>query len=87
MSTTYSPSSVAGHSVGYGLLAVFDLLVVSWLDTLLDLYNSFFASGTGAAGLVGAFIWWEVRSLGVRTGVGLSAVSLMPVGARRRTHT
>jgi battenin len=34
----------------------------------------YFASGTGAAGLVGAFLWWEVRSLGVRTGVGISAV-------------
>ncbi|KAH7912867.1 batten's disease protein Cln3 [Hygrophoropsis aurantiaca] len=50
LSTTYSPPSVGGHSVGY------------------------FASGTGAAGLVGAFLWWEVRGLGVRTGVGLSAV-------------
>jgi battenin len=50
LSTTYSPSSVAGHSVGY------------------------FASGTGAAGLVGAFLWWEMRSLGVRTGVGLSSI-------------
>ncbi|KAG6865745.1 hypothetical protein C0991_012217 [Blastosporella zonata] len=52
LSTTYTPASVSGRSVGY------------------------FASGTGAAGLVGAFIWWEVRSLGVRVGVGLS--SIMP---------
>ncbi|KAG6867096.1 hypothetical protein C0993_006867 [Termitomyces sp. T159_Od127] len=36
----------------------------------------YFASGTGAAGLVGAFLWWEVRNLGVRVGVGLS--SIMP---------
>lgn len=36
--------------------------------------SSYFASGTGAAGLVGAFMWWELRSLGVRTGVGLSSV-------------
>ncbi|KAF8810347.1 batten's disease protein Cln3 [Phlegmacium glaucopus] len=50
LSTTYSPPSVAGHSVGY------------------------FASGTGAAGLVGALLWWEMRSLGVRVGVGLSSV-------------
>ncbi|TFK31683.1 batten's disease protein Cln3 [Crucibulum laeve] len=50
LSTTYSPPSIAGHSVGY------------------------FASGTGAAGLVGAFLWWELRSLGVRIGVGLSSV-------------
>jgi hypothetical protein len=34
----------------------------------------YFASGTGAAGLVGAFLWWELRGLGVRTGVGLSSV-------------
>ncbi|KAJ7216500.1 batten's disease protein Cln3 [Mycena pura] len=52
LSTTYSPPSVAGHSVGY------------------------FSSGTGAAGLVGAFLWWEVRGFGVRLGVGMS--SLMP---------
>ncbi|EAU83977.1 BTN1 [Coprinopsis cinerea okayama7 len=37
----------------------------------------YFASGTGAAGLVGAFLWWEVRGLGVRLGVGMSAV--MPI--------
>jgi len=34
----------------------------------------YFASGTGAAGLVGAFMWWEVRGLGVRTGVGISSI-------------
>jgi hypothetical protein len=38
---------------------------------------SYFASGTGAAGLVGAFLWWEVRGLGVRVGVGLSSVRLI----------
>ena|ERR1700683_2205567 len=36
--------------------------------------SRYFASGTGAAGLVGALLWWEVRGLGVRTGVGISAV-------------
>lgn len=50
LSTTYSPPSVGGQSVGY------------------------FASGTGAAGIVGAFMWWELRGLGVQTGVGISAV-------------
>ncbi|KIM62805.1 hypothetical protein SCLCIDRAFT_776213 [Scleroderma citrinum Foug A] len=34
----------------------------------------YFASGTGAAGLVGAFLWWEIRGLGVKTGVGISSV-------------
>ncbi|KAG6333470.1 hypothetical protein ID866_5619 [Astraeus odoratus] len=34
----------------------------------------YFASGTGAAGLAGAFLWWELRGLGVKTGVGISSV-------------
>jgi len=33
-----------------------------------------FASGTGAAGLVGAGLWWELRGLGVRLGARLSAM-------------
>jgi len=37
----------------------------------------YFASGTGAAGLVGAFLWWELRNLGVRIGVGLSSVRVL----------
>jgi len=36
----------------------------------------YFASGTGAAGLVGAFLWWELRKLGVQLGIGLSSVCL-----------
>ncbi|KIM41503.1 hypothetical protein M413DRAFT_445489 [Hebeloma cylindrosporum] len=52
LSTTYAPSSIAAHCIGY------------------------FASGTGAAGIAGAFLWWEIRGLGVRVGVGVS--SLMP---------
>lgn len=32
-----------------------------------------FASGTGAAGLVGASAWWIVRPLGVRKGLGVLA--------------
>jgi hypothetical protein len=40
-----------------------------------DNVYSYFASGTGAAGLVGAFLWWEMRGLGVRVGVGLPSVS------------
>jgi battenin len=36
----------------------------------------YFASGTGAAGLLGAALWWFLRSLGVREGVGISSVSL-----------
>jgi len=36
--------------------------------------SRYFASGTGAAGLAGAFLWWELRSFGVPVGVGLSSV-------------
>lgn len=35
---------------------------------------SFFASGTGAAGILGAGAWWFLRSLGVKRGVGISSV-------------
>ena len=42
-----------------------------------DCLRRYFASGTGAAGLVGAFMWWELRGLGVRTGVGISAVGAL----------
>ena len=35
----------------------------------------YFASGTGGAGVGGAALWWEVRGLGVRRGVAISAVS------------
>ncbi|KZO94679.1 batten disease protein Cln3 [Calocera viscosa TUFC12733] len=34
----------------------------------------YFASGTGAAGLVGAGLWWVLRALGVTTGVGISSI-------------
>ena len=43
---------------------------------LLIIMSSYFASGTGAAGIAGAFLWWEVRGLGVRVGMGVSSVRL-----------
>lgn len=36
----------------------------------------YFSSGTGGAGLLGAGLWWGLRSLGVREGVGISSVSI-----------
>jgi battenin len=42
---------------------------------MLILFTRYFASGTGAAGIVGAFAWWELRGLGISTGVGISAVT------------
>ncbi|KZT60025.1 batten's disease protein Cln3 [Calocera cornea HHB12733] len=66
--------SLASFSSGLGEL--------TWLQ-LSTLYNAsgddrrglgYFASGTGAAGLVGAGLWWVLRGLGVTTGVGISSV-------------
>jgi battenin len=71
LSTTYSPPSVGGSSVGYVLQISCPLFGNRYI-----VFQRYFASGTGGAGLVGAFLWWEVRGLGVREGVGLSAVSI-----------
>lgn len=38
---------------------------------------TWFASGTGAAGVVGAALWWLLRRLGVQIGLGLS--SILPI--------
>lgn len=65
--------SLASFSSGLGELT-FLQLSTTYPSGVAGHGIGYFASGTGAAGLVGAFIWWEVRGLGVRTGVGLSAV-------------
>jgi battenin len=81
LSTTYNPPQIAGRSLGYVLLLPFYLFLFDTVtlkgvtfSKLILSTNRYFASGTGAAGLIGAFLWWEVRGLGVRTGVGISAV-------------
>ena len=51
----FSPPQIAGYSVGQVPLTVFDAC-------------SYFASGVGAAGLVGAFLSWGMCGLGVRVG-------------------
>ena len=38
------------------------------------IYCQVFCFGTGAAGLVGAFLWWELRNFGVRIVVGVPSV-------------
>lgn len=67
LSTRYRPLAVAGHSVGSAAVFYSRNVLLTWI-------HSYFAAGTGAAGLVGASIWWIVRGLGVRVGVGLSSV-------------
>ncbi|GBE89783.1 batten's disease protein Cln3 [Sparassis latifolia] len=66
--------SLASFSSGLGELTFLQLSVRYHPPSVAGRSVSYFASGTGAAGLVGAFLWWELRGLGVRIGVGLSSV-------------
>ncbi|KAF8065266.1 batten's disease protein Cln3 [Lyophyllum atratum] len=68
--------SLASFSSGLGELTFLQLSTTYAPPSVAGRSVGYFAAGTGAAGLVGAFLWWEVRSLGVRFGVGLS--SIMP---------
>jgi battenin len=36
------------------------------------------SSGTGFAGIAGAGIWWLLRGLSVKGGLGISSVGLLP---------
>ncbi|KAF5392778.1 hypothetical protein D9757_001015 [Collybiopsis confluens] len=62
------------NDIGLGELTFLQLSTTYAPPSVAGHGIGYFASGTGAAGLVGAFLWWEVRSLGVRVGVGLSSV-------------
>ncbi|KAJ3547710.1 hypothetical protein NMY22_g1551 [Coprinellus aureogranulatus] len=66
----------ASFSSGLGELTFLQLSTTYSPPPVAGHAVGYFASGTGAAGLVGAFLWWEVRGLGVRLGVGMS--SIMP---------
>ncbi|KAJ7031565.1 batten's disease protein Cln3 [Mycena alexandri] len=65
---------LASFSSGLGELTFLQLSTTYAPPSVAGHSVGYFASGTGAAGLVGAFLWWEVRGLGVRVGVGLSSV-------------
>ncbi|KZT64099.1 hypothetical protein DAEQUDRAFT_733061, partial [Daedalea quercina L-15889] len=64
----------ASFSSGLGELTFLQLSTRYHPPSVAGHSVGYFASGTGAAGLVGAFLWWELRGLGVRTGVGLSSI-------------
>ncbi|KAG7095616.1 hypothetical protein E1B28_006341 [Marasmius oreades] len=64
----------ASFASGLGELTFLQLSTTYVPSAIAGRSIGYFASGTGAAGLVGAFLWWEVRGLGVRVGVGLSSV-------------
>ncbi|KAI0283624.1 CLN3 protein-domain-containing protein [Russula aff. rugulosa BPL654] len=64
----------ASFASGLGELTFLQLSTTFHPPSVAGRAVGYFASGTGAAGVVGAFLWWEIRGLGVRIGVGLSSV-------------
>ncbi|KAH9848813.1 batten's disease protein Cln3 [Lenzites betulinus] len=64
----------ASFSSGLGELTFLQLSTRYHPPSVAGHSVGYFASGTGGAGLVGALLWWELRGLGVRFGVGLSSV-------------
>ncbi|KAI0353972.1 batten's disease protein Cln3 [Trametes cingulata] len=65
---------LASFSSGLGELTFLQLSTRYHPPSVAGHSVGYFASGTGGAGLVGAFLWWELRNLGVRVGVGLSSI-------------
>ncbi|KAF5348848.1 hypothetical protein D9756_009800 [Leucocoprinus leucothites] len=66
--------SLASLSSGLGELTFLQLSTTYSPPSVGGHGVGYFASGTGAAGLAGAFLWWELRKFGVRFGVGISSV-------------
>lgn len=69
--------AIASFSSGLGEMTALQL------STTLDEVAAsravgWFASGTGAAGICGALLWWILRGLGVR--IGLAVCSAVPLG-------
>ncbi|KAI0823514.1 batten's disease protein Cln3 [Trametes gibbosa] len=64
----------ASFSSGLGELTFLQLSTRYHPPSVAGHSVGYFASGTGGAGLVGALLWWELRGLGVRFGVGISSV-------------
>lgn len=65
--------AIASFSSGLGELT-FLQLSTTYTPVTAGHSVGYFAAGTGGAGLVGAFLWWELRNFGVRVGVGFSSV-------------
>ncbi|GAA6048139.1 hypothetical protein JCM3770_003680 [Rhodotorula araucariae] len=65
----------------YGALSTEAGRGVTGTDDLGGVAVGWFASGTGAAGVAGAGLWWVVRGLGVRRGLGVCAVLPLAMAA------
>ena len=68
--------ALASLSSGLGELTFLQLSTTYTSSGVSGEALGYFASGTGCAGLLGAALWWVLRGLGVREGVGISSVEL-----------
>ncbi|ODO06046.1 protein BTN1 [Cryptococcus wingfieldii CBS 7118] len=66
--------SLASLSSGMGELTFLQLTTTLPTKYTSKIALGAWASGTGFAGVAGAGIWWALRGLGVKTGLGLSSV-------------
>lgn len=77
-STTLPPRlfgiAIASFSSGLGEMTFLQRTTCYHNDEYAKKAVGWFSSGTGAAGLVGAALWWELRALGVKTGISISSV-------------
>ncbi|EST08729.1 Batten's disease protein Cln3 [Kalmanozyma brasiliensis GHG001] len=71
LSTRYAPKRSGGRRSG---LSEVELAGAGLETNFAGDAVGWFASGTGAAGLVGAGAWWVVRPLGVQTGMAILSV-------------
>jgi battenin len=67
--------SLASFSSGLGELTFLQLTTTLPTRDSSRTALGAWASGTGAAGIAGAALWWLLRGLGVKGGLGISSVS------------
>ena len=68
--------SLASLSSGLGELTFLQLTTTLPTRSTSRTALGAWSSGTGAAGIAGAGLWWLLRGLGVKAGLGISSVSL-----------
>ncbi|RXK38191.1 protein BTN1 [Tremella mesenterica] len=66
--------SLASLSSGFGELTFLQMTTTLPTDKASKTALGAWASGTGLAGVAGAAIWWMLRGLGVRGGLGISSI-------------
>lgn len=71
--------AMASFASGLGEMTILQLSTTYPNSLLTSTAVGYFSSGTGLAGLAGALIWWLLRGLGVRLGLLISSVCLLPL--------